>query len=133
MPEQLRTAEGRRQALADAKRRLAERKARPPEEEPVAEMMEVDLERMVLERPVLKRGGRREWLRVARGEREAQRARQARPIPRAREERLVETLGRFAENERVDQAANGLPQHPDEPTRSPRPAAARWPHGAPCG
>ena len=34
LPEQLRTAEGRRQALADAKRRLAERKARPADEEP---------------------------------------------------------------------------------------------------
>ena len=104
LPEQLRTAEGRRQALADAKRRLAERKGREPEE-PVSEM-EVDLERVVLDRPVLRRNGRREWLRVARGEREAQRARQARPIPRDREDRLVETLGRFAENERVDQAAN---------------------------
>src|ERR1700761_4057906 len=33
LPEQLRTAEGRRQALADAKRRLAERTARPASEE----------------------------------------------------------------------------------------------------
>ena len=105
LPEQLRTAEGRRQALADAKRRLAERKGRGPEEEPVAEMG-VDLERTVLERPVLRRGGRREWFRVARGEREAQRARQARPIPRDRNDRLVDALGRFAENERFDQAAN---------------------------
>src|ERR1700683_2739552 len=35
LPEQLRTAEGRRQALADAKRRLAERKDRPIGDEPV--------------------------------------------------------------------------------------------------
>src|ERR1700760_4692813 len=34
LPEQLRTPEGRRQALAEAKRRLAERKARSVEEEP---------------------------------------------------------------------------------------------------
>src|SRR6201996_3610472 len=33
LPEQLRTPEGRRQALADAKRRLAERTARPASEE----------------------------------------------------------------------------------------------------
>jgi len=39
LPEQLRTAEGRRQALADAKRRLAQRKARTVEDEPVAEMV----------------------------------------------------------------------------------------------
>ena len=105
LPEQLRTAEGRREALAAAKRRLAERKGRGQEEESVAEM-EVDLGRVVLERPVLKRGGRREWFRVARSEREAQRARQGRAIPRDREERLVDALSRFAENERFDQAAN---------------------------
>jgi len=105
LPEQLRTTDGRRRALADAKRRLAERKGRPPEEEPVAEI-EVDLERVVLERAVLRRGGRREWFRVARSEREAHRARQARAIPRDREDRLVETLARFEQNERFDQAAN---------------------------
>jgi transposase len=105
LPEQLRTAEGRRQALADAKRRLAERKARPAEEERVAEM-EVDLERAVLERPVLRRGGRREWFRVARAELEARRAEQARAIPRDRDDRLLETLERFEENQRVDLVAN---------------------------
>ncbi|MGZ6623723.1 MAG: transposase [Solirubrobacteraceae bacterium] len=73
LPEHLRTAEGRRQALAVAKQRLAERKARPPEEEPPAEM-KVDLEQAVLARPVLRRGGRREWFRVARSELEAHRA-----------------------------------------------------------
>jgi transposase len=58
LPEALRTPEGRRQALADAKRRLAERKGRPVGEGPVAEL-EVDLEAVVLARPVLRRGGRR--------------------------------------------------------------------------
>jgi transposase len=105
LPEQLRTPEGRRQALADAKRRLAERKTRPAEEAPAAEM-EVDLEQAVLARPVLRRGGRREWFRVARSELEARRARQAQPIPRDRDDRLVETLERFEENQRVDLAAN---------------------------
>jgi len=66
LPEQLRTAEGRRAALAEAKRRLAERKGRPSDDEPAAEM-EVDLEPVVLGRRVLRRGGRREWFRVARG------------------------------------------------------------------
>lgn len=86
LPEPLRIPEGRRQALADAKRRLAERKARPVDEEPVAEM-EWDLEASVLARPVLRRGGRREWFRVARSELGAHRARQAQPIPRDREDR----------------------------------------------
>jgi len=105
LPEPLRTAEGRRQALADAKRRLAERKARLVEDEPVAEM-ELDLESTVLARPVLRRGGRREWFRVARSELEAHRARQARAIERDRDDRLLDTLGRFVENQRVDLAAN---------------------------
>jgi len=105
LPEQLRTAEGRRQALADAKRRLAERKRRAADEEPVTEM-EVDLERAVLARPVLRRGGRREWFRVARSELEARRAQQARAIPRGRDDRLLETLERFEENQRVELAAN---------------------------
>jgi hypothetical protein len=60
LPEQLRTAEGRREALAEAKRRLAERKGRAiSEEEPVGEPV-VD-PALVLGRDVLRRGGRREW------------------------------------------------------------------------
>src|SRR5436305_7240425 len=69
LPEQLRTPEGRRQALEDAKRRLAERKGRPIGDEPVAELeleLELDVESTVLGRRVLRRNGRREWFRVAR-------------------------------------------------------------------
>lgn len=111
LPERLRTAEGRRQALAEAKQRLAERKARPPEaEEPVAEM-EIDLEQAVLSRPMLRRGGRREWLRVARSELEAHRAQQARAIPRDRDDRLLDALARFEENHRVGLAANETYEH----------------------
>jgi hypothetical protein len=105
LPEPLRTTEGRRKALADAKRRLAERKGRPVDERPAAEQ-EVDLEQTVLARPVLRRGGRREWFRVARGELDSRRAQQAQPIPRDRDDRLLETLERFEENQRVDLAAN---------------------------
>jgi Transposase DDE domain len=105
LPEQLRTAEGRKAALADAKRRLAERKAGVVEDEPVVEMA-LDLESTVLTRPVLRRGGRREWFRVARSELEAHRARQAQAIPRDREDRLLGTLERFEQNQRVDLAAN---------------------------
>ncbi len=60
----------------------------------------------MLGRPVLRRGGRREWLRVARSELEAHRARQAQPIARDREDRLLDALERFEENQRVDLAAN---------------------------
>ena len=109
LPEQLRTAEGRRQALADAKRRLAERKGDHvgEPEEPVAKTeIEMDLEAAVLARPVLRRGGRREWFRVARSELEVHRAQQARAIPRDRDDRLLDALGRFEENHRMDLAAN---------------------------
>ena len=104
LPEQLRTPETRRQALADAKRRLAERKGRPADQEtkPEPEKLEVDLEAAVLSRPVLRRGGRIEWLRVARQELEAHRTRQAAPVPRDRDDRMIGALGRLEENHKVD-------------------------------
>ena len=104
LPEQLHTPEGRRQALADAKRRLEERKGRTiGGDETVAEPV-VDPE-LVLGRGG-RRGGRREWPRVARRELEERREREAQPIPRDREDRLFQALGRFEENHRVDLAAN---------------------------
>src|SRR5437763_60292 len=78
---------------------------RQAQEEPAVEM-EVDLEQAVLARPVLRRNGRREWFRVARSELEAHRTWQAQPIPRDRDDRLLEMLERFEENQRVDLAAN---------------------------
>ena len=107
LPEQLRTPETRRQALADAKRRLAERKGRLAvhETKPEPEELEVDLEAAVLSRRVLRRGGRIEWLRVARQELEAHRARQGAPVPRDRDDRLIGALGRLEENHKVDLAA----------------------------
>ncbi|MGZ6670540.1 MAG: transposase, partial [Solirubrobacteraceae bacterium] len=104
LPEQLQTPEGRRQALADAKRRLEERKGRTiGGDETVAEPV-VDPE-LVLGRGG-RRGGRREWPRVARRELEERRERDAQPIPRDREDRLFQALGRLEENHRVDLAAN---------------------------
>jgi hypothetical protein len=104
LPEQLRTPEGRRQALAEAKRRMEERKSREiGQEETVADVV-VDPE-VVLGRGG-RRGGRREWPRVARRELEARRERQAAPVPRDREDRLFQALGRLEENHRVDLAAN---------------------------
>ena len=104
LPEQLRTAEGRKQALADAKRRIEERKGRPVGPQEPAGDVEVDPE-LVLGRGG-RRGGRREWPRVARRELESRREREAEPIPRDREDRLFQALGRLEENHRVDLAAN---------------------------
>jgi hypothetical protein len=107
LPEQLQTPEGRRQALADAKRRIEERKRRAIDEGNVAEL-EIDLEAAVLGRRVLRRGGRREWLRVARRGLEEHRARAAQPIPRDREDRLFQALGRLEHNHQMDLATNAV-------------------------
>jgi transposase len=105
LPEVLRTPEGRRQALAEAKRRIQERKERAIKDEPVAEM-EVDLESTVLARPVLRRGGRREWFVVARRELDAHRARQGRAVSCDRDDRRFQAVARLEENHRVHLAAN---------------------------
>ncbi len=104
LPEQLRTPEGRRQALQDAKRRIEERKGRAVGDGGSDADVVVDPE-LVLGRGG-RRGGRREWPRVARRELEEQRQRQGQPIPRDREDRLFQALGRLEENHRVDLAAN---------------------------
>jgi hypothetical protein len=87
---------------------LAERKGRPTDDgtktEP--EKLEMDLETAVLSRPVLRRGGRIEWLRVARRELESHRARQGAPVSRDREDRMIGALERLEENHRVDLSAN---------------------------
>jgi hypothetical protein len=102
LPEQLRTPEGRRAALRDAKRRIQESKGRDAaESEQAGEPVEVDPERSVT-----RKHGRLEWFRVARRELEEHRERQARAIPRDRDERLVEAAERLEENHRVDLAAN---------------------------
>src|SRR5947209_16081265 len=109
LPEQLRTPEGRRAALEEAKRRIEERKGRAISEEQAGAEVKVDPE-LVLSRDK-RRGGRREWPRVARRELEKQREREARPIPRDREHRLFLALGRPEENHRVDLAANDAYVH----------------------
>ena len=109
LPEQLRTAEGRKAALAEAKRRLEERKGRAISEEETGGEVVVDPE-LVLGRGG-RRGGRREWPRVARRELEEQRACEGRPIPRDREDRLFEAVGRLEVNHRVDLAANEAYEH----------------------
>jgi hypothetical protein len=104
LPEQLRTAEGRKAALEDAKRRIEERKGRPVGPREPEQDVEMDPE-LVLGRGG-RRGGRREWPRVARRELESRRKSQAEPIPRDREDRLFQALARLEENHRVDLAAN---------------------------
>jgi hypothetical protein len=107
LPEQLRTAEGRKKALAEAKRRLAERKARASEEGPGEEDGDVVRElELVPEQFMTWSWGRRNWLREARHELERQRERERRSVPRDRDERLFEAIRRLEENLRVEIAAN---------------------------
>src|SRR5664279_5116137 len=69
LPEQLRTPEGRRAALEEAKRRIEERKGRPVEErESAGKDVEVDVAQSFT-----RQGGRKEWLRLAKRELEQQR------------------------------------------------------------
>ena len=96
LPEQLRTSEGRRAALAEAKRRIGESKGRAiSEEETVAEPV-VDPE-LVLGRGG-RRGGRSEWFRVARRELQERREREAQPVPRDRDDHLFQALSRLEDD-----------------------------------
>ena len=102
LPEPLRTPEGRRAALQEAKRRIEERKGRAvAEDEPAGESVEVDPSESVSGE-----GGRREWSREGRRELDRRRERERREVPRDREDRLFEAVRRLEESHQVDLAAN---------------------------
>ena len=116
LPEQLRTAEGRKAALADARRRIEERRGRAVGPQEPEQDVEVDPE-LVLGRGG-RRGGRREWPRVARRELESRRERRAEAIGRDREGPSVGALGRLGEpsgrsgcQRRLRALAVGLARH----------------------
>ncbi len=106
LPEHLRTREGRRAALREAKKRLDEATTEPEQgaalEEPEhAVSVELDPEQFVT-----RSWGRRNWLREARRGLDEQRELQARPIARSRAERLQESARRLSEELATEQAAN---------------------------
>ena len=102
LPEQLRTPEGRRAALEEAKRRIEERKGRPVDEhERAAKDVEVDMAQSFT-----RQGGRKEWLRLGKRKLEQRRKDDARPIARDGEDRLFEAARRLEEDHRVEVAAN---------------------------
>jgi hypothetical protein len=105
LPEQLRTREGRRAALREAKRKLDEQvkadQGTAGEEPERVVGCELDPERFVT-----RSGGRRNWLREGRRVLDEQRERQERPIARSRAERLWESARRLEENLAVERAAN---------------------------
>jgi transposase len=104
LPEQLRTREGRRQALREAKESLARerdesREASPDEDQRVT--VELDPREFVT-RPQ----GRRAWVREGRRALDAQREHEGRPIAKDRAERLFEACRRLEEELDVDHASH---------------------------
>jgi transposase len=93
LPEHLRTREGRRQALREAKERLARERDDAPETPPDDEQpatIELDPGQFVT-RPQ----GRRAWVREGRRALESQREREGRPIAKDRADRLFEACRRL--------------------------------------
>jgi transposase len=104
LPEHLRTREGRRKALREARERLERERNRPPEapapdEPPVT--VELDPREFVT-RPQ----GRRAWVREGRRALEAERERECRPIAQDRTDRLFEACRRLEAELDVEQASH---------------------------
>src|SRR5688500_13008070 len=109
LPEYLRTREGRRKALREAKERLErerEQAADPADDDNGDVAVELDPQRFVT-RPQ----GRRAWLREGRRALEAQREREGRPVPGDRAERLFEACRRLEQELDADRAANAAYEH----------------------
>ena len=105
LPEQLQTAQGRRDALRRAKRELeAEREPSDADEQLTRDPGSGD--QLQAERIVANGQGRRGWLRGARDQLEAKRAAAIRPVPRGRRERLLEGKRRLEQEHRVVIEAN---------------------------
>jgi transposase len=114
LPEHLQTAKGRRAALAEAKRKLerdrAESGSAHSEAAGEAEAPEVKIE-LDAEVIVPRIQGREGWLREARRQIDEHRRREAKPIPRSRAERLLETERRMAQDLEVERHANEAYEH----------------------
>jgi transposase len=107
LPEHLQTREGRRAALAEAKRKLersengSEKAAATTEAETLEVKMELDPEVIV---PRIQ--GRDGWLLEARRQLDEHRRREAKPIARSRAERLLEAERRLQQDLTVERQAN---------------------------
>ena len=107
LPEQLRTAAGRKAALRQAKEKLERERpgeeAEPDTEERAGAAVKLELDP---ERFVTRPEGRRAWLREGRRALEERREREARPIMRSRSERLCESARRLEAELSVEHEAN---------------------------
>ena len=135
LPEQLRTPEGRREALREAKLRLDGKREVTGEDsggEDPAVVLDLDRERISSSEQ-----GRRGWSREARRQLDERRKSEARPIARSRADRLGEAARRLEEEHTAEREANaayeayrargvmkdgrrfGAPPKPYEPPESP--------------
>jgi transposase len=106
LPERLRTRDGRRAALREAKRELAAEREAQSDGEAASDaepLVALDLDR---ERLVNSEQGRRGWLREGRRQLDELRSQQARPIARSRSQRLRESKRRLEEEHRVELESN---------------------------
>jgi transposase len=109
LPEQLRTREGRRTALAAARERLERERAAAQEAgEEVIANVDLELDRDRFPAAV---DGRAIWLRQGRRDLEARRERDPWPVPRSRQERLLEARRRMDEELAFEHAANRAYEH----------------------
>ena len=108
-PEHLQTREGRRAALAKAKRKLererSENGSEKAEAATEAEALEVKME-LDSEVIVPRIQGRDGWLLEARRQLDEHRRREAKPIARSRAERLLQAERRMAQDLEVERVAN---------------------------
>jgi transposase len=113
LPEHLRTREGRRAALREAKEKLAAGRAGRDATKSEAPEAESEGVKLVLdpEAIVARTQGREGWLREARHQLDEHRRLAADPIPRSRPERLLECERRLQENLRLEREANEAYEH----------------------
>jgi hypothetical protein len=112
LPEHLRTSEGRRAALQEAKRKLERAQDGSSENEPPGEAeppgVKIELDAEVI---VPRAQGRDGWLREACYQLDEHRRREARPIARSRAERLLEAERRPQQDLAVERTANEAYEH----------------------
>jgi len=108
LPEHLRTDEGRRAALREAKEKLAAKRAGGQDTKSEAPEAKSEAVKLVLDPEVIvaRTQGREGWLREARHQLDEHRRLQALPIPRSRAERLLRAEQRLRENLSIERQAN---------------------------
>src|SRR5205085_1030494 len=105
LPEQLRTAEGRREFFRQARQRL--RRERSDDQDPAGEGLPEPELVFVEERIVARTQGREGWLREARRQLEQHRWQQPDPVLRSRDERLLLAAERLEVDLAAERRANG--------------------------